>query len=462
MRKKKVFIFLPDGVGLRNFVFSKFYEIGLEKGFDIQYWNNTHLDLNTIGFKEIKIKNAKLHAFTDILKSAKIQIELNSFIRKTSDNIYDSYRFPLIAKNFKSKIKNVFIKCFIKLYNSDKGLKKIRKIIQRLETSTSYYKQCVAVLKKEQPTFVFCTNQRPSIALAPILAAKKNNIPTGTFIFSWDNLPKATMVVETDYYFVWSDFMKNELLFYYPYIKKEQVICTGTPQFEPHFDTSILVDKNVFYKQHNLNLNKKYICFSGDDITTSPNDQFYLEDVAKAVRSLNSKGYNLGIIYRKCPVDFSDRYIPVYKKYKDVITLVSPLWENLGNSWDAVMPTKEDAALLVNTVKYSELVINIGSSMVFDYVAQQKPCAFLNYNTTKTVDSNWNIDKIYKFVHFRSMPSKDVVLWINSVDEIEDVIIEGLKLKDLEVTEKWYKKICGHTPSLASEKIWNAISEITQ
>jgi hypothetical protein len=35
-----------------------------------------------------------------------------------------------------------------------------------------------------------------------LLAAQQLGIPTATFIFSWDNLPKATMVVETDYYFV--------------------------------------------------------------------------------------------------------------------------------------------------------------------------------------------------------------------------------------------------------------------
>jgi hypothetical protein len=44
-----------------------------------------------------------------------------------------------------------------------------------------------------------------------LLAAQQLGIPTATFIFSWDNLPKATMVVETDYYFV-GDHMKLELL----------------------------------------------------------------------------------------------------------------------------------------------------------------------------------------------------------------------------------------------------------
>lgn len=457
---KKVFILLPDGVGLRNFVYTQFNDIGCEKNFNIQYWNNTVLDLQTFGYNEVKIEKAKLHPLTDIFKSAKIQIELNNFIKKTANPVYDSYRFPFKGKSLKSKVKNSIIKLFIKLFNSEKGVLKISALIHKFECTTPFYKQCISTLEKHKPAFVFCTNQRPALAIAPILAAKQLGIPTGTFIFSWDNLPKATLVIETDYYFVWSDFMKKELLFYYPHIKESQVICTGTPQFEPHFNNENFIDKKVFKKQYQLNENKKYICFSGDDITTSPNDHFYLEDVAKAIRKLNSNGYNLGLIYRKCPVDFSGRHLPVFEKYSDIITLIDPLWKNLGNSWDAVMPTKDDTALLVNTVHNSELVINVGSSMVFDFVAQHKPCAFLNYNTTKKVNDSWNIEKIYRFIHFKSMPSKNAVLWINNVSEIEATIIKGLELKNLSDTEAWFYKICGSSPTLASQNIWNAINNI--
>jgi hypothetical protein len=38
-----------------------------------------------------------------------------------------------------------------------------------------------------------------------------------------------------------------------------------------------------------------------------PLDQYYLEDLAIVVRNLNAKGENLGIIYRKCPVDTTTR-----------------------------------------------------------------------------------------------------------------------------------------------------------
>ena len=72
------------------------------------------------------------------------------------------------------------------------------------------------------------------------------------------------------------------------------------------------------------------------------------------------------MIYRKCPVDFTNRHKEVYNKFNDIIVLIDPLWDNIGNGWDHVMPNKEDTMLLVNTVRYTEMVINVGSSMVFD------------------------------------------------------------------------------------------------
>lgn len=86
-------------------------------------------------------------------------------------------------------------------------------------------------------------------------------IPTASFIFSWDNLPKATTLIEPDFYFVWSDYMKNELLQYCPYVKENQVFVTGTPQFESHFDKSLLQTKEIFYKTHNLDLKERIYLF---------------------------------------------------------------------------------------------------------------------------------------------------------------------------------------------------------
>ncbi|NUY80899.1 UDP-glycosyltransferase [Flavobacterium sp. MAH-1] len=462
MSNRSIFILLPDGVGLRNFAYSKFPEIAKAEGFDLTFWNNTPFDLTSLGLTEIKVENARPRPLTDILRRARSIIDLNRNIARSNDSVYEAYRQKLSSDGLKNKLKSFAVKQLSKRHDSEKGLETLRRKIKDSERKSAYYASCVETLKREKPAAVFCTNQRPLTAIAPILAAQDLGIPTIAFVFSWDNVPKATMVIEADFYFVWSDHMKQELLFYYPYIPAENIIVTGTPQFESHFDKSLLQTREAFFAEHRLDLSKKYICYSGDDITTSPNDPQYLADVAKAVRQLNEKGHNLGILFRRCPVDFSDRFDDVLQSNKDLIVPVAPEWKKLGSVWNTVLPMREDVALQANTIAHTEMVVNLGSSMVFDYVSHEKPCAFVNYDPTNNKRAGWSVKKIYNYVHFRSMPDKKAVVWLNSPEEIASKLESALtdKTQNVAHAHDWFGKINQHPPTEASRRIFNSLKTV--
>jgi len=462
LKLKKIFILLPDGVGQRNFAFTSFVELGKQMGWEVVFWNQTPFDLNELGYQEIKLEG-KPRAYTDLLKRAKINAELDYFEEKFDDQVYQSYKFPSSNNSIKFKIKNTIVTQLSKTYRGEKGLEKLREKLKASERKSVFYKHCKDVLEREKPDFIFCTNQRPVNAIAPLTAAQDLEIPTGTFIFSWDNLPKATMVVESDFYFVWSEYMKEELLNYYPFINTDNIFITGSPQFEPHFNLKLRKTRAAFFEDNNLNPNKEYICFSGDDKTTSPDDAHYLQDVAESIESLNKNGeHNLGILFRRCPVDLSDRYDTVLEKYKDMIVPVVPKWQQVGGSWNAVIPKREDLQLQINTILHTKAVINLGSSMVFDFAVFDKPCLFLNYNVEHKIDESWSSKKVYDFVHFRSMPTGNEVIWLRSKKEI------GLKLKAvLENSHKtvreakdWFEKINLSPAGEASQRIWDGIDEI--
>lgn len=465
MKKKKIVVFLPDGGGLRNFAFTSFKEIGDNMGFDIHYWNNSLFPLKEkLNFNEIKLENGSTHPLTAVYSRARKDIELNISKKKFNDAIYEDYKFPLSYKGIKNTVKSIFVLFLIRFYSSEKGIEKIRRKIEKLERSTLKYQHCKAQLQEHQPDLVFCSNQRNTQAISPLLAAKDLGIKTVCFIQSWDNVPKAMQAFETDYYLVWSELMRDELLKYYPYIKKEQVVVTGTPQFEPHYDISLLQTREAFFKQYDLDVNKKYVCFSGDDETTSPLDQFYLEDLAKAIRSLNSKGENLGIIYRKCPVDATTRYDEIVESYKDVINVLNPLWENHGGQESFALPTKEDFSMLYNVCEHSELVTNVCSSTVFDFVAHHKPCIYYNYEQPQLKKGIRDIGQNYNYVHFRSMPSQEAVVFCTNKKDLEYLVLEVLKGNVSNVNEGllWYEKVIGTTPTKSSLNIWNAISKIME
>jgi hypothetical protein len=462
-KTQKIFIFFPDGVGLRNFAFTNFKAIGEDMGFDIVYWNNTIFSIKeNLGFNEVKIENHSLHTLTTLYSRARKRIELNIFRDKFKDDVYSMYKFPFNYKGAKNIAKSLYTKWLIGLYNSEKGNKKIRKKIEDLERKNPKYAYCKAQLQEHKPDMVFCTTQRATQSISALLAARDLGIPTVAFVYSWDNVPKAMQVVETDYYFVWSDLMKAQVLQYYPFIKENQIIVTGTPQFEPHYNKELLVPKEVFFKEHGLDLEKKYICFSGDDETTSPLDQYYLEDLSNAVRSLNAKGYNLGIIYRKCPVDFTPRYNQVLEANKDIITVIDPIWKQVGSQWNQILPDKADFKMLYNVCEHSVFVTNVCSSTVFDFVVHNKSCIYYNYEQPQLKKGIRDIGQNYKYVHFRSMPSDKSVVFCTNKNDLESLVKQILdnELTSVSECKEWFKVVAGKTPKQSSKNIWLAMKSI--
>ncbi len=460
---KKIFILLPDGVGLRNFALSNFYQIGEQLGYNIVYWNNTSFDVEkTFGLPELKLTNHKTHPLTIIFTRARKRIELKLLDKKFNETVYNTYNFPQSYRLLKNAFKSLMVDFLVATKSSDKGLKFIRKSIKNLEQKYQKYEYCLNQLRTHQPDLVFCTNPRSTQAIAPILAAQYLQIPTVSFIFSWDNLPKATTLIEPDFYFVWSNYMKKELLKYCDYVASKQIFVTGTPQFESHFDASLIQSKSDFFKTHQLDPQKKYICFSGDDIVTSPLDQYYLEDLAKSVRTLNKNGQQLGIIFRKCTVDFSNRYQAVLKQYQDVIVDLPPLWKPIDGNWGNVMPLKEDFALLANICEHTEFVANVASSMVLDFAAHHKPCLFFNYEQPQLQKGIRDIGQNYKYIHFRSMPSAEAVLFVYHKEDLTNLVenILNQSISNVPDAKKWFQIVVGDHPTEACKNIWHRIHQI--
>ena len=460
---KKVFVLLPDGVGIRNFVHTGFPEIANAMDLQIRWWNMSGLPLDeNYKDKEVQLEDVTPNKLTPIYTRARKRLELKLWEQTFKDPVYSTYTFPFRYINLNGITKSLFIKSLIFLNSSKEGLIKVRAKINELERNSKLYDRSLEQLKQHKPDIIFTTTQRATKSIAPILAAKDLGIPTVSFVYSWDNVPKAMMVVEADYYFVWSALMKEQMTKYYPDIAEDRIIITGTPQFEPHFDNDKLLNREDFFQQHGLDTNKRYLCFSGDDVTTSPLDQLYLRDLAKSVGILNEKGHNLGIIFRRAPVDISTRFDQVLEEYDHLIISINPLWKKYGEYWNLLLPEKEDFWLLSNICEHSEMVINICSSMVFDFAIHGKPCIYLNYEQAELKKGIRDIGQNYNYVHFRSMPSKEAVVWAESLTEITSGIEKLLKNPEntIKMAREWFKIIAGNKPEHASERIAKEIQTI--
>lgn len=308
------------------------------------------------------------------------------------------------------------------------------------------------------------TNQRSVTNIPIILAAEELKIPSITNIFSWDNLPKATTIHKSDFYFVWSKYMFDELKMYYPDLAAHTIRITGTPQFSSYRNTAEITPREVFFRQFGLDPQKLYICFSGDDITTSPHDEIYLSDVCNEVRKYNAANNDIyRIIFRRCPVDHSDRYNEAIRKNSDILTAIDPLWEFVDKEkWQTSYPTLEDTLMLKNVLSHCKLVVNLGSTVAIDASFFDTPACYLRY---QPIAGKWQIDDIYKFIHFQTMNGLNPVFWINEKSDLQQALTKAAKDDMAAViadAHKWAEKIILHPIEDVHKRMWQEITAIAK
>jgi hypothetical protein len=458
----KIFLLLTDGVGLRNFIYTDF--INHTKQEELVIWHNLPNDILPKNIKKVKLPKIDQHPLLDVFKVAKNKSELNTNQVRFSDPNYQSYWFPPNDKGLKNLAKSLLSNFLAYNYQGVEGSKQLWHKIKSLSRQSSYYRQCIDVLRQEKPSVVFCTHQRISQVVAPIEAAKSLGIPTACFIFSWDNLPKGSLLVDADYFLVWSNYMKEEMLKYYPYINQDKIIVTGTPQFTLYFNKDNIVTKEQFAITHGLDPAKEFICFSGDDVTTSPYDPDYLEDTILAVQQLNQNGdTQYQVLFRRCPVDMSSRYDHILKNYAGDVVAVNPRWSAISSesSWSNILPLAADNDLLANTVAHSSLVINLGSTMALDFTINGKTACYIAYNIDDQ-DRKWNVERFYNYVHFQVMHRFDPVYFIKDRKLFADTISNALADTDnrLKRAQQWAQHMVLHPLEKANERFFNTLLKI--
>ncbi len=452
-QKFKIALLFPDGVGIKNYLYTNVFK---QDSADLVLLHN--FDPETVAEiqKETQLANDfEIPSYKESL-SEKFLRELICLARLkyNAKKVVNSS----ILTNWKTTHNGIFQQLFYTIIGIIAPLISgrysyilfLEKWYQQRIRKNIFYKQSVDLLKKIGPNTLFCSHQRGIKAATVFAAATDLGIKTTTVIYSWDNLPKARLALRADNYFVWSNYMKGEMKLYYPEIPQSSIVVTGTPQFECYSDDNNIIDKNIFYQTYNLSIDKKIICFSGDDVKTSPDDPKYLNDIVSALIDANLQD-QYQILFRRCPVDVSNRFDKVLNKYSDLIKVAPPLWFfNKSEHWTTIYPSKDDVKLLVSTAFYSDIVVNVGSTMAFDFAMFDKPCVFINYDQTTKNDPNWSVDTIYKYQHFKSMPNKESVIWLNDRDEIITKLIN--LVSDTSAMNQWKEVVLGNYQN-ASEQI---------
>jgi hypothetical protein len=407
---KKLGIVITDGVGYRNFVMSDFITEAT-KQFDkiiiysglpescYQKLNNSKIEIKELAvFKEGKAT----WAFRKWKEIAHLQ-KYRSFYGM-NDNLISGY-----PKN--NSLRSLLVKSiyfFTNVINSNSSILLVEKLQFFSFSKNRVSQEYIEILKKDRPSHLFFTHQRPPYLVPFLYAAIKAKIPTSTFIFSWDNLAsKGRMLGTFNRFLVWSQLMKDELLYFYPNVKNEAVHIVGTPQFEPYILDKYKSTRENFLAKFGLDVTKKIICYSCADVSIGENDPIVIKAIAQANRN-NKIDFEVQLLVRTSPAEDDSRFKEIRDEFPEIIWNV-PKWvltrENHQENWSQRIPSEEDITDLRSLLENADLSINMCSTMSLDFMLFDKPVIntvfgnpenglyndqrFLNYNHyKKVIDAN--------------------------------------------------------------------------
>jgi len=422
MQLPKVCLLIPDGIGIRNYLYSDILQQFTSD--ELIIWHGLPNEVITLASElhnkplaEVKLGSFSETRYQRFLREAARFARLN-FAARIDNN-------PSAMNNWMPVRRSLFHKFFYALVEAmgSRATKKYQRITS-LESKhaaslrkTDAYKNALHIITQQNIKTILCTHQRSMESMPIMLAATDAGIKAVIAIFSWDNLPKSTLYCRGNQYFVWSEYMKTEMLKYYPEITADMVEVTGTPQFDFYRKDDWLETKETFYKRLNIPLHKQIICFSGDDTITSPFDDLLLQDTCKAVTEMDESERPV-ILFRGVPVESSDRYKLVFDQYPGIVIEAKPIWKHAdGSSWNLYYPTLADLKMLVNICYHSCGVINLGSTMGLDFAMYDKPVLYLKYNHNKPY-KKWDNVSLYNMQHFKTLDQLDAVGWVTEAGEL--------------------------------------------
>lgn len=427
---KKLGVVITDGVGFRNFMMSDFITeasqqfdaITIYSGLPKSAYDNVSHPSITIKELEVFKEGYTTWFFRKWKEVAHLQRGRAYYGMK------DNKKMNYPGNNSPTALLIKLIYFVTYFYSSNRLILFAEKLqflsFSRNKVTLSYLK----LLKEDKPTHVFFTHQRPSF-LAPFLyAAIRLKIPTSTFIFSWDNLAsKGRMLGTFDYFLLWSDLMKEELLTFYPNVPEKNIKVVGTPQFEPYVMPKYATTIQKFQAKFNLDPNKKTICFSCADSSLGKNDSLVIETIAQAIRD-NVLESSCQLLVRTSPTEEATRFASTKEAFPEVIWN-NPKWvstrENHAESWSQRIPSEEDIVDLRAVLEYTDMNINMCSTMSLDFMLFDKPV--INTVFGNLENGLFDDQKYLKYVHFKRVVESGAVVAAKNKEELIHAINLSLR-----------------------------------
>jgi hypothetical protein len=450
--KKRIIISIPLVWGIRNFILSGIV-LQLEKEYEIFY------AIPEIG-EAYMVRSGIPAARLVILKSQKY----TALQRWCSQILHKSHRkrFPTasdeVFKPLNETAKRGLKTYLIGVVSLIFRLPIFYKLLEHLEQFLYMQRideELEAEIKSINPVFAISTSfvVNTEWPLFRLLHAQK--IKIFTHILSFDNLTSRGYlpIKFFDNFLVWNTKMAGELQAIYG-IPENKITITGTPQFDFHTHPKYLRSRE--WTQTQLNLTPApYILYCANHYALTPDEPQLVEQIILALNSDPTLG-SYQIALRLHPMDDYDRWSKLLTDFPAVC--VSYPWPHHDKDnlyWGE--PTEEDLVLFSNTLRYSEVVLNIASTISIDASILDKPVVCVGFSSDASNTYNTMYHDFHYSDHYAPIMKTGATPLSVDLQGLVDLCVKSIQNPQdlLEKRRQMVELLCGATDGQASERIVN-------
>lgn len=295
-----------------------------------------------------------------------------------------------------------------------------------------------------QPDLVFNTSHiHAPIADLPMRVARRLGIPTATFIFSWDNLTtRGRITVPYDYYLVWHEHMRSELLSIYPFINPDHVFVTGTPQFDFHFKPEYWLTKEELCRRIGADPSRPIVLYTTGKASDFPEEHRHVELV---IRILQEVDYypKPQLVVRTYVKGTSPEMRALAERNIPGVVFPPVLWDE---KW--YTPQYEDLSIYTSLLRHCLFGINAASTVSLELLMHDKPVINIGFNPPGSqlpYCLRWV--RHIEFDHYRPVAQSGAVMVAKSPEDMEKMIKRALyePQADSEKRKRFIKAMFGDT-----------------
>ncbi len=202
--------------------------------------------------------------------------------------------------------------------------------------------------------------------------AKKRGVPVLCLVESWDNfISKGPLSVVPDRMAVWNEGMRTEAsqLHGFP---SDRVDVVGVPQFDLYADTAQLMDRREFFDSHGLDPSRKLLTYGVSTEGFIPDEPKIVEMICKIMEE-DRLGVPVQLLIRLHPISspgLQEEYFRRFAGRPNIAVQKPGRASRLHDGWD---PTWSDMLVMASTLYWSDVVVNVASTLTIDAAALDRP-----------------------------------------------------------------------------------------